>query len=145
VNIDFSADPLFSWYVVLLLFSGVAMLVIGSVNARCLSTGWRVFNVVAGLGFVGYGVYLGFVFQGGHYIIFFKAFILPIALIVQWVKSLSSRKAAPPQQTYPSPYLQQQAPQGAPVGQQPNPYQQAPADQPNPYQQQAPQAFDPNR
>lgn len=57
MNLDFSADPLFSWYVVLLIISGVAMIVIGAANG--LSTGWRVFNALAGIGFIGYGIYLG--------------------------------------------------------------------------------------
>jgi hypothetical protein len=150
VNIDFSAEPLFSWYVVLLLISGVAMVVIALTNIRgALSTGWRAFNAIAGLGFVGYGIYLGFVFQGGTYFIFFKAFILPVAMIVQWVRSLGAAKqrqqpvtaaqfhqhqqmAAHQQQAQANPYQQQ-------------PYQDAPPQQPNPYQQAPQQSFDPNR
>ncbi|MDH6576472.1 hypothetical protein [Kitasatospora sp. MAP5-34] len=98
MNLDFSAEPLFSWYVVLLCFSGIAMIVIGAVKSAALSTGWRIFNVVAGLGFVGYGVYLGFIFQGGHYVIFFKAFILPVMMIVNFFRSLGARsKTSAPQ------------------------------------------------
>ena len=96
MNLDFSAEPLFSWYVVLLFISGVAMLGIGSTNFGGLSIGWRIFNVLAGLGFAGYGIYLGFIFEGGEYIIFFKAFILPVVLIVQFVRSLGARNSVRP-------------------------------------------------
>lgn len=114
MNLDFSADPLFSWYVVLLIISGIAMVGIGAVNFGGLSTGWRVFNVLAGVGFVGYGVYLGFVFEGGEYIIFLKAFILPVLMIVNFVRSLSARhKAAAPVQFVPA--QQAAAPTGEPA------------------------------
>ncbi|MGK4582220.1 hypothetical protein [Kitasatospora sp. HPMI-4] len=92
MNLDFSAEPLFSWYAVLLFGSGIAMLVIASVNSSGLSTGWRVFNAIAGVGFVGYAVYLGFIFEGGHYIIFFKAFILPVMMVVNFVRSMANRQ-----------------------------------------------------
>lgn len=92
-NLDFSAQPLFSWYIVLLLFSGVALLVLGALNAGRQSTGWRILNLVIGLGFIGYGIYLGFVFKGGTYIVFFKAFFVPVLLIVNAVRSRSARVA----------------------------------------------------
>ncbi|MFC5642966.1 hypothetical protein [Kitasatospora cinereorecta] len=98
MNLDFSVEPLFSWYVVLLLISGVAMVGIGAVASSGLSAGWRVFNVIAGVGFVGYGIYLGFIFEGGTYIIFLKAFILPVLMIVNFVRSLANRKNAAPVQ-----------------------------------------------
>lgn len=94
MNLDFSADPLFSWYVVLLLFSGVAMVVMGATKAGAMSTGWRIFNVLAGIAFAGYGFYLGFLFQGGHYIIFFKAFILPVLMVVNFIRSIAARRSA---------------------------------------------------
>ncbi|WP_416481542.1 hypothetical protein [Streptomyces sp. CL12] len=127
MNLDFSAEPLFSWYVVLLFISGAAMLILGVINASGLSKGWRAFNVIAGLGFMGYGIYLGFIFQGGTYIVFFKAFILPIMVIVNFFRSLSRRKATPAPQPMAAPY-----PTGAPApypmaGQQP---MGAPAPQP---------------
>lgn len=126
MNLDFSAEPLFSWYVVLLFISGAAMLILGVVNAGGLSKGWRAFNVIAGLGFMGYGIYLGFIFQGGTYIVFFKAFILPIMVIVNFFRSLSRRKATPAPQPMaaPAPYpmagqqpMAAPQPMGAPVPQ----------------------------
>ncbi|RRQ77474.1 hypothetical protein CQW39_18010 [Streptomyces griseofuscus] len=127
MNLDFGAEPLFSWYVVLLFISGAAMLILGVINASGLSKGWRAFNVIAGLGFMGYGIYLGFIFQGGTYIVFFKAFILPVMVVVNFFRSLSRRKAMP------APYpMAGQQPMAAPApypmaGQQP---MAAPAPQP---------------
>jgi hypothetical protein len=92
VNLDFSSNPLFSWYVVLLIFSGLVMLVMGVLNTGGLTKGWRVLNALFGVGFFGYGIYLGFVFQGGSYIIFFKAFILPVLMIVNFFRSMSARQ-----------------------------------------------------
>lgn len=145
MNLDFSAQPLFSWYVVLLLVSGVAMVAIGVLNTGgALSAGWRAFNVLAGLGFVGYGIYLGFISQSGSYIIFFKAFILPVVLIGRWVRSLGARKNV--QQPVTAAQYQQAAAYQQQA--QANPYQQQ--GQPNPYQQaaqpaQPQQSYDPNR
>lgn len=92
MNLDFGAHPVFSWYVVLLLVSGVAMAVMGATNAAGQSRGWRLFNLLAGVGFIGYGVYLGFIFQGGSYLIFFKAFILPAMLVVNFVRALLAQR-----------------------------------------------------
>ncbi|WP_051970050.1 hypothetical protein [Kitasatospora azatica] len=127
MNLDFSADPLLAWYVVLLFVSGLAMIGIALINSSGLSAGWRAFNGVAGVGFIGYGFYLAFIFQGGTVIFFFKAFILPVVMIVQFVRSLSAKKAK--QQP-----IQFQPGQPTPYQQQPNPYQ-----QPVPPQVQAPQ------
>ncbi|WP_395295882.1 hypothetical protein ACF9IK_22180 [Kitasatospora hibisci] len=96
MNLDFSAEPLFSWYVVLLAVSGFAMVVLGAVSGS-LSGGWRAVNVIAGLAFAGYAYYLAFVFEGGEYRLFFQAFILPVVLIVRSVKSLAARNTPAPQ------------------------------------------------
>ncbi|GAA4858602.1 hypothetical protein [Kitasatospora terrestris] len=127
MNIDFSLEPLFSWYVVLLIVSGIAMTGIGAMGNSGLSNGWRIFNGVAGVGFVGYGIYLGFIFEGGTYIIFFKAFILPVVMIINFVRSLANRNQAAAQQPpvqFQQPFPQPDAPQ-APVPAQAQP--QAPA------------------
>lgn len=93
MNIDFSARPGFSSYVVLLIVAGLAMLVLAPTVRRQRPL-QRFLNAAFGFGFVGYGIYLGFVFRGGHYIIFFQAFILPVVLIV---RTLAGAKAAPRQ------------------------------------------------
>ncbi len=92
-NLDFSAEPLFSWYVVLLALSGIIMLVLGAVSGG-LKVGLRILNVIIGLGFLGYAYYLAFVFEGGTYYIFFKVFILPVAMIVYSVKAITERSNA---------------------------------------------------
>jgi hypothetical protein len=142
VNLDFSEQPIFSWYVVLLFISGVAMLVLGAINSGGLSRGWRVANLLFGLGFVGYAFYLAFLFQGGHYIIFFKAFILPVVVIFNFFRGLGTRRGAQPaqiQQAAAAQWAQQAAAQQVP-GAAPyappapaNPYGQAV--QANPYAQ----------
>ncbi|MEV6276079.1 hypothetical protein [Nocardia sp. NPDC051832] len=88
MNLDFSADPEFAWYVVFLFGSGLAMLAMSfSKGAGTLS---QVLNIVFGVLFTGYAIYLGFLFEGGNYMMFFYAFILPIVQAYQWYKSRSS-------------------------------------------------------
>jgi hypothetical protein len=70
---------------------------------------------VAGIGFLGYGIYLGFMFEGGSYMMFFQAFILPALLVVNFVRSLFTNHPAEPQ---PQPYP------GVPTQAQPYPTQQ---------------------
>ncbi|MEV7023933.1 hypothetical protein [Kitasatospora sp. NPDC093558] len=94
-NLDFSNQPLFSWYVVLLAISGIAMVITGIINVGGLKAGWRAVNIIFGLGFAGYAYYLGFVFEGGTYRIFFQAFILPVLLIANSVKAMANRGATP--------------------------------------------------
>lgn len=116
MNLDFTGHPGFSWYVVLLLFTGVAMVVLSAINVRGQSTGWRIFNVVVGVGFFGYGVYLLLFLQPGQtYLIFFKAFILPVVLIFRWVRGAVSappKPAAVPNQSAAGSHPQAAADQG---------------------------------
>ncbi|WP_152628001.1 hypothetical protein [Streptacidiphilus neutrinimicus] len=161
MNIDFSSSPGFSAYVVLLLVSGIAMLVIAALNSSGQTTGWRIFNAIVGVGFFGYGIYLGFVFTGGSYLILFKVFILPVALIVNFFRSRKSRHAdaaAPqayvPTQGAPQPYdaaapyvPTQGAPQpydaAAPYAYAPQAPQQPMPQQTTPYQPTQPQGVQP--
>ena len=92
MNIDFSAHPGFSLYVVLLALSGVLMVGIGATAFSRLGNGWRIFNVIAGIAFFGYAFYLAFLFQGGTYIIFFKAFILPAFMVINAIRSSVTRR-----------------------------------------------------
>ncbi|MEZ0065451.1 putative membrane protein SirB2 [Streptacidiphilus sp. MAP12-20] len=126
MNIDFSNSPGFSSYVVLLLISGIAMLVISAINAGGQSVGWRIFNVLVGLAFVGYGFYLGFIFTGGTYWIIFKVFILPVVLIANFFKSMNSRRQTDAARlTAPQAYMPQQ-----PMPQPDAPYAAQPVAQP---------------
>ena len=87
MNIDFHADPTFSAYVLLLMFSGVAMIVMASPTVKHSTMGVRALNALFGVGFLGYGFYLAFLFDGGGYFIFFKAFILPVLMIFRTIRS----------------------------------------------------------
>ena len=105
MNIDFSSHPGFSLYVVLLAISGVLMVGIGATAFSRLSTGWRVFNLLAGVAFFGYAFYLAFLFRGGTYFVFFKAFILPVLMLINAIRSAMTRRKSPvpPQNGWPAP------------------------------------------
>jgi hypothetical protein len=148
---------LFLAYVVFLAVSGAAMIAIAIIRGG-QSNGARAFNGLLGVAFLGYAVYLALIFRGGHYFLFFYAFVLPILLIVRFFRTLGDRpRTAQPgaQQAYggqsfqgqppyeQSPYAQPpygQPPQGQPPYGQP-PYGQPPYGQP-PYGQ-PPQAQPP--
>lgn len=87
-NLDFTNQAGFSWYCILLLVSGVLLL--GLTGLPGLSRGGRVLNLIFGLGFLGYSIYLIFMFHGGTYFIFAKAFIVPVVLIINSLRGLRS-------------------------------------------------------
>jgi ABC-type iron transport system FetAB permease component len=89
-NINFSANAGFSWYCILLVIAGIAMLVTGVIRYQPMAR--RVIRIVLGLGFVGYGFYLVFIFRGGHYILFFQAFIVPILVIADALRTTAARR-----------------------------------------------------
>ncbi|MFH8382719.1 hypothetical protein ACH4E7_17475 [Kitasatospora sp. NPDC018058] len=126
-NLDFSAEPLFSWYVVALAFSGVSILVFGALPIAGLKVVLRIVSILAGLGLLGYAYYLAFVFEGGTYTLYYKIFVVPIAVIALLVKEIVDRGKAT------------KRPQTPPVGMYDPNAQQAPF---NPNAQQAP--FNPN-
>jgi hypothetical protein len=95
MNIDFGLDPVFSWYVVLLCVSGIAMLAIAAAKGVEQSQGARLVSALAGVGFLGYGIYLAFIFQGESYWMFFQAFILPALLVVNFVRGALARRSEP--------------------------------------------------
>jgi hypothetical protein len=135
VNLDFGLEPAFSWYVLLLCLSGAVMVALAAIKPGGQSAGSRALSAVAGIGFLGYGIYLGFIFGGGSYIMFFQAFILPALLVVNFVRSLFTNH---PAEAQPQPYpgVPTQPYPGVPTQAQPYPSQQ----QPYPSQQQAYQA-----
>jgi hypothetical protein len=75
----------FKTYVLFLILSGIAMLIIAGVRTG-QTKARRLWNGIFGAGFLGYGLYLLLVFHGGHYFIFFYAFILPVLMIVQFFR-----------------------------------------------------------
>jgi len=84
-NIDFSLDKTFSAYVVALVVAGVLSLVLAALmkNQKASERFWV---GLVGAGFLGYGVYLGWIFDGGTYRLFWYAFILPVFLIFNLFK-----------------------------------------------------------
>ncbi|WP_395104023.1 hypothetical protein [Actinomadura sp. SCN-SB] len=89
MNLDFSAEPMFSWYVIALAVSGVLMMGASILpGSKVLA---RVVYVVLGAAMLGYGIYLGFLFEGGEYQIFFYVFVVPIIVIVRAVQAAMGR------------------------------------------------------
>lgn len=134
-----SGDSAFDLYWIFLIASGILMLVMAGTGFGKLSAGERAINGVFGLAFLGYGLYLGFIFDGGHYLIFFKAFIVPVVLVISAIRhAVANRKtkSAQPNMYAQQPYPQQPYGQGqAQYGQQPFP--QPPTGQPGqPFPQQ---------
>jgi hypothetical protein len=87
---------LFHIYELLLLLSGVAMLGMASVKTGQATTR-RIWNAVFGAGMAIYGLYLLIFFQGGHYVLFFYVFALPIIMGIRFFRDRSAfraRKAA---------------------------------------------------
>ena len=138
-----TSDTLFNVYWIALIASGVMMLAIAGTGFGGVTTGERAINGAFGLAFLGYGLYLGFLFEGGSYLIFFKAFIVPVLLIANAIRNaVTHRKPQaappPPMQGYPTQqppvYPQGPAQPQGPAYAQPPAYPQPPYAQP-PYPQ----------
>jgi hypothetical protein len=82
----------FSIYVPFLIASGIAMLVMARVTSG-QTGGRRVWNAVFGAGFTLYGLCLLRFFRGGHVLIFFYAFILPVLMTVRFFRDRSAFRA----------------------------------------------------
>jgi hypothetical protein len=89
-NLNFAHNAGFSWYCLLLMFSGIAMLVTAVLRNQTIQR--RVIRAVFGVGYFIYGFFLTFVFSGGHYLVFFQAFIVPVLLIVDSFRSSAARR-----------------------------------------------------
>lgn len=103
------------------------MVGMAAVKAGERSVGSRALSAVAGLAFLGYGIYLGFIFDGGGYMMFFQAFILPVGLLINFIRSVVAKPEAPqPYLGYPAPPYQGDPAQGQPYpgghAQQQSPY-----------------------
>lgn len=83
---------LFLIYVLFLILSGIAMLIMASVKTGQTTTR-RIWNAVFGAGFTLYGLYLLVFFQGGHYLLFYYVFILPALMIVRFFRDRSAFQA----------------------------------------------------
>jgi hypothetical protein len=83
---------LFHVYVLFLIASGVMMLVMALTRAPYARRG-QVWNFIFGAGFTIYGLYLLLFLRGGHYFIFFYAFILPVLMAVRFFADRSKFRA----------------------------------------------------
>lgn len=77
---------MFTWYVALLAISGIVMIAMASVK-QGQSSASRSFNGI----FLGYAFYLAFLFDGGSYLIFFHAFIVPVTMVVNFFRNRTPR------------------------------------------------------
>jgi predicted lipid-binding transport protein (Tim44 family) len=96
---------MFYIYALLLILSGIAMLVMALVRTDYAKRR-QVVNFILGAGFTIYGLYLLLAFQGGHYVIFYYVFVLPILMIVQFFRDRTaarSRRPSPGQPYSPVP------------------------------------------
>jgi len=84
---------LFNVYIFFLIASGVMMLVMGSLRLPYARRS-RVLNFILGAAFVGYGLYLLLFFTGGHYLVLYYAFILPILMAVRFFRERTAYRAA---------------------------------------------------
>jgi hypothetical protein len=89
-NLNFSHNAGFSWYCLLLMFSGIAMFVVAFLRNQ--PSGRRTIRMLLGVAYFGYGFYLTFVFSGGHYAVFFQAFIVPVLLIADAIRTSKARR-----------------------------------------------------
>ncbi|MEU6563598.1 hypothetical protein [Nocardia nova] len=77
---------MFNWYVALLAVSGIIMLVLAAVR-NGQNTASRSLNVILGAVYLGYAFYLAFLFDGGSYLIFFQAFVVPVVMVVNFFRN----------------------------------------------------------
>jgi hypothetical protein len=89
-HLNFAHNAGFSWYCILLMLSGIVMLVTAVLRNQALQR--RVIRAIFGIGFFCYGFYLTFIFAGGHYVLFFQAFIVPVLLILDTIRGRASRR-----------------------------------------------------
>lgn len=109
---------MFAIYVLFLILSGIAMLIMAFVRADYAKRR-QVLNFVFGAGFLIYGLYLLLAFHGGSYVIFYYVFVVPIAMIVNFFRA---RSAAQARRTASRPPAQGGFPQaGSPQGTDPGP------------------------
>jgi hypothetical protein len=93
-NLDFTHQAGFSWYCLFLMFSGIALLVIAVLRNQAPQR--RIVQALFGIGYFGYGFYLTFIFNGGHYVMFLYAFILPVLLIMGAFRGTARRPQVQP-------------------------------------------------
>lgn len=83
---------MFHVYVLFLILSGIAMLVMAFVRTDYAKRR-QVLNFILGAGFTVYGLYLLLVFKGGHYLLFYYVFVLPVLMIFQFFRDRARARA----------------------------------------------------
>jgi hypothetical protein len=76
---------MFHVYVFFLIASGIAMLAMAFVRANYAKRR-QALNFIFGAGFTVYGLYLLLAFKGGHYVLFYYVFALPVLMVVQFFR-----------------------------------------------------------
>jgi hypothetical protein len=87
---------MFAFYVVLLAISGIVLVTLALI-AHELPMRGRIVNGLVGVAFLGYAGYLVFGFHGGTYQIFWAAFILPVSMLVNFVRTIDLSDVQGPQ------------------------------------------------
>jgi hypothetical protein len=112
------------------LFAAALVSIFMSIAGFGATSGARVATGLVGLAALGYGSYLAFFFNGGHYWISMYVFALPVLAIVNAVRSRGTRSTRAPQRQAQRSPSQPQQPQpqppqgwGPPPQQHPTPHQ----------------------
>ena len=84
---------MFNIYVLFLILSGAAMLGMSGVR-RGQVTSRRIWNAILGTAFLFYGLYLLLFFQGGHYLVFYYVFVLPVLMGIRFFRDRSAYRAS---------------------------------------------------
>jgi hypothetical protein len=80
-------------YIAFLGLSGLLLIALAVQPFLKSSMGLRIINGLVGLGFLGYAIYLFFIFDGGTYSIFIYAFIAPVLLLIQTIRAARAQNA----------------------------------------------------
>ena len=83
---------MFHIYVLFLILSGAAMLVMAAIKTGPRPAR-RILSAVLGTGFTIYGLYLLLFFHGGHYVFFFYVFVVPILMVIRFFRDRAAYQA----------------------------------------------------
>jgi hypothetical protein len=82
----------FNMYSLLLAISGILLIVTAATGFGGRSPGARAVNGIIGLAFVGYAIYLQFIFTSGTVFESYYVFVVPVLLIVQAFRNRAASK-----------------------------------------------------
>jgi hypothetical protein len=89
---NLGVDSTLDLHIYALAASGLVLLFMGIAGFGA-STGSRVTSLIVGIAALGYAVYLAFIFTGEKYWISFYAYVLPVVLIVNAIRSARAARA----------------------------------------------------